>query len=235
MKKSTNYLPALLLFVLFGCIEDELDRYPLTKKTEGTYYRDESQLNQALNDVYRQLGRHYDAQGLPDLFGELYSDNTDILHIADADVAILEIDDHRIPANNVRIQNAWDEAYNGIYICNNILHHLENTTVEIESSRLEAMKGQAVFVRSLIYFNLMRAFEAIPYIDRKIDPMESYEYLRTDPVVIYENLIRDLSYAKAVLPVWTGADIGRVSRYGAAAILAKLYLTVGDTQKAKAE
>ena len=41
---------------------------------------------------------------------------------------------------------------------------------------------------------------------------------------------------KATLPAsYTGGDVGRVTRYGASAVLAKAYLTMGDMTKAQAE
>jgi len=236
MKINKKYIYTIILSILIGCGNDTLDLYPLTQVTEGTFYKNESELKQALDDVYRQLSIHYDAQGLPDLYGELYSDNTKIIHVAGTDGPIIEIDEHRIATNNPRILTAWDRAYFGIYICNNIIFHLENTNVEIGTSILEEMKGQAVLIRSLIYFNLVRAFGAVPYIDKKIEPLDAYDYLRVEPNLIFENIINDLKYSKSVLPEkWTGDNIGRVTKYSASAILSKVYLTIGDKNNAKNE
>jgi len=236
--KPVNHKNILLIlfFILVGCGEDELDLYPLTSTTEGTFYQNETQLQQAVDDVYRQLGRIYNASQLPDLYGELFSDNTYIEFTGGSTTYYEQITDFWIQTNNDVIETAWNNCYNAIYICNNILYQLENTNVEISESALEFMKGQAILIRSLIYFNMVRAWGAIPYIDKKVTTAESYDYLRVDPDNIYQNLINDLDYCKQVLPgSYSGEDVGRVTKYGAAAILAKLFLTMGDNERAQTE
>lgn len=238
MKSINNYMAIVIILISTGCDDDLLDLYPLTSKTEGNFYKNETQLNQAVDDVYRILGIHYEAAGLPDLYGELSSDNTFIYLTAGGTAEIDDISNFRILTDNSFLYSAWRKAYNGIYIINNLLYRLEETALDINinESKFNAMKGQALLIRSLIYFNLVRAFGAIPYIDKKIDYNEVYDYLRTEPSIIYEDLISDLTYAKQVLPrFWDENDVGRVTTYGAAAILAKIYLTVGNTDKAKTE
>lgn len=222
--------------IFIRCGENVLDLYPLTESTEGTFYKNETELNQALDDIYRQLSIHYNGLGLPSLYGETYSDNIQIIQVAGTDGPYSQIVEYTIVTDNARILTAWDTSYKGIFICNNILHHLNNTEIEINSANLDKMKGQALLIRSLIYFNLVRAFGAVPYIDKKIAPLDAYEYLRVEPATIYESLINDLNFAKSVLPEkWTGSDLGRVTRYSASAILSKIYLTTGDENRAKTE
>ena len=234
MKKYIYITIIIVMSVLVGCNE-KLDLYPLTNITEGTFYQNEIQIQQALNDVYRQFGNYYNVDQIPDLF-ELYSDNTRIILRTGADNYKEQITDFFIQADNAIINSAWEKGYGSIYICNNFLYQIENTTVKIEEAKLNSMKAQAMLVRSLIYFNMVRAWGAIPYIDKKITPTESYEYLRIEPNIIYQNIIADLTFCKQMLPgSYTGNDIGRVTKYGASAILAKIYLTIGDKNKAKAE
>ena len=244
MKLIKIYIVIFILMIFNACDEDLLELYPITSKTEGNFYQNITEINQAVNDVYRLLGNHYnitgsggwDYPGLPDLYGELYSDNTCIILTSGLAGELQDITDFRIRSSNNYISFAWDQCYNAIFILNNILYRLEQTTLVIDEPTLNAMKGQAILVRSLIYFNMVRAFGAIPYIDKKITTLESYDYLRVDPSIIYDNLITDLTYAKQVLPdSWTGNDIGRVTKYGSSAILAKVYLTLGDNNKAKSE
>jgi starch-binding outer membrane protein, SusD/RagB family len=70
----------------------------------------------------------------------------------------------------------------------------------------------------------------------RITPIEAYDYLREEPDIIYDQLIADLNFAKDVLPAnYTGENIGRITRYAASAILAKIYLTKGDNAAAQTE
>ncbi len=230
------YIIIFILLLVAGCGEEELDLYPLTTITEGTFYQNDVQIQQAVDDIYRQLGRFYNAGGLPDIYGELASDNTYIEFTGGSTTYNEQITDFWIQTNNGEIQDVWENGYNSIFICNNILYQLENTDVEIESTKLNILKGQVILIRSLIYFNMVRAWGAIPYVDTKISPTEAYEYLRVNPNEIYQSLIDELNFCKQSLPgSYTGNDVGRVTKYGAAAILAKIYLTIGDLTKAKTE
>lgn len=235
MKKSLIIILLAAMPILWGC-EDKLNLYPLTTTTEGNFYQNKVQVQQALDDIYRQLGLVYNANQAPDLFGELASDNTYIELTGGADNYSEQITGFFIQADNGAIVTAWNNCYAAIYICNNIIYQLENTKVVLTESELSTMKAQAMLVRSLIYFNLVRIWGAVPYIDKKISPTEAYDYLRVEPAVIYPKLITDLNYCKQVLPAsYIGKDIGRVTKYGAAAILAKIYLTIGDKVNAKSE
>lgn len=224
----------IVMSVLLGCSED-LDLYPLTQTTEGRFYQTETQLRQAVDDIYRQLGVQYDVDQIPDLF-ELYSDNTRIILRTGANNYKEQITDFFIQTDNDIINSAWDGCYSSIYICNNLLYQIENTTIDIDESELTLMKAQVILVRSLIYFNMVRIWGDVPYVDKKISPEESYNYLRVSSDVIYDNLIENLTYCKENLPAYyTSDDVGRVTKYAAAAILAKIYLTLDDQPNAKSE
>src|SRR5690606_10410701 len=106
------------------------------------------------------------------------------------------------------------------YKCNNIVHQLEITEVEVPESLKSRWIAEAVLVRSLAYFNLVRAFGAIPLITEKISPAQAYDYLRESPETVYQQLLADLANAKDNLPEnYTGSDVGRVTRFGASALL----------------
>lgn len=234
--KSIKYIWIIPLFLMVNSCEDKLDLYPLTTLSEGTFYKDLPQLKAASDDVYRQMGRLYDAFSIPSLYGILFSDNGAVIAQLAGTPIDEPIDRHEIFSDNPRVKTAWDVAYNAIYICNNILYQLEVTTVEIDEALKLRMFAEAKLVRSLAYFNLVRAFGAVPLITEKILPDQAYDYLREDPEKVYQQLITDLNLAKKDLPSsYSGNDIGRVTSYGAAAILAKVYLTRGNKAAAQAE
>src|SRR5690606_29806068 len=56
------------------------------------------------------------------------------------------------------------------------------------------------------------------------------------PEVIYNQIISDLNFAINTLPAsYTGGDVGRLTRYAAAAVLAKVYLTLDKAADAQKE
>lgn len=225
------------LFIITGCSTDKLDLYPETQLTEGNFYTSEADFVQATNDIYRQLGRIYTGGGLPDLFGELFSDNVYVKFSSGANAFPEEINKHRILTNNGRIQEAWETAYNAIYVCNNIIKQLDETSVVFaEPTTKDQLKAQTLVVRALIYYNLVQAFGAVPFPLTVVTPDESYAYLRENTEVILTQLTSDLSFAKDKLPEsYSGVDVGRLTSYAASAMLAKVYLLDGKQSDAVQE
>lgn len=237
MKNKIIYILSFLVLGSYSCNEDELDLYPKTQITEGNFYQNEEQLVLAVNDIYRQLGRIYNAQGIADLYGELRSDNTYIEFTGGSTTFSEEITDYYIRTNNGLIENAWETCYNAIFICNNAIYQLDNADVAFTDPDLkERLKAEATLVRSLIFFNMVRVWGGIPLPLKPLKPEEGYEYLRESKEVVYQQIISDLKYAKTNLPEsYSGNDVGRVTKFGASAILAKVYLTLGENQNASIE
>lgn len=236
--KSIKYILIIAFLLELGaCNEDKyLNLYPLTQISEGNFYNNQLELQQAVDDVYRQLGLLADAQNVADLYGELFSDNTYIAFQLGGTPVDDPISRHEIRSSNARILDAWENSYNSIYICNNVLFQIEKTDAQVEESLKSRWMAEATFVRSFAYFNLVRAFGDIPLITSKISPTEAYDYLRESKDKVYQQLITDLTYAKNNLPAtYSGENIGRVTKYGASALLAKIYLTIGDESAAKSE
>jgi hypothetical protein len=235
--KSVKYLIIPFLVLMVGCADqDDLDLYPLTQISEGTFYNNQLELQQAVDAVYQELGRLADARSVADLYGELYSDNTHIAFQLGGDPVDDPISRHEIRSSNSRILTAWDNSYSSIYLCNNIIHQLEITEVELDESLKSRWIAEATLVRSFAYYNLVRAFGAVPLVMEKITPTQAYDYLRESPENVYQQIITDLTFAKNNLPTgYSGDDVGRVTRYGAAALLAKVYLTQGDKSAAQSE
>lgn len=237
MKNIKQILTYILLLSAFSCSEDELNLYPKTEITEGNFYQTEGQLILAVNDAYRQMARIYEAGGIADRYGELRSDNTYIEFTGGSTTFAEDISEFRITTNNGFIEEVWETCYNAIFICNNAIDRLENTEVQFSDPNLkERLKAEATFVRSLIFFNMVRAWGDIPLPLTPLSPDESYTYLREDTEVVYQQIISDLMYSKNNLPEsYSGNDMGRITRYGASAVLAKVYLTIGDTPNAEKE
>ncbi len=236
--KNIKYFSQLITFIfLLACNKKELELYPLTSLTEGNSYNTETQLTQAVNDVYRQMRIIYNAQGIADLFGELRSDNTYIKIAAGGGAISNDIVNFTLRTDNPLIATAWANCYNAIFICNNAIEQLEKTTVVFQQPEVkERLKAEAVFVRSLIYFNMVRAWGDVPLVLKVVTPEESYDYIRESKDVIYKQIIKDLNNSKSVLPArYTGANIGRITKNGAAGVLAKIYLTMGDKANAEKE
>src|SRR5690606_19953946 len=139
--------------------------------------------------------------------------------------------------NDNDTENAWQNSYNGIFICNDVIQRLESTDVEFSTDQVKnRLKAEASFVRALIYFNMVRVWGDVPLPLKPLSPEESYEYLREGEDIVYRQIIDDLEFAKDNLPnTYSGNNIGRITKYAASAVLAKVYLTNQNQEKAKVE
>lgn len=231
-----NKFKCLVLSLVFFNINcsDRLDLAPLTVPTEQTFFRSEDNLRQAVDDIYRQFGIFYNANGVPSYFGELMSDNTYIRLATGAHNYNEQIDGFFITSDNGLIRSMWDNSYKAIFVCNNAIDHIKNNEIELEDSEKNKLLGQAVLLRSLFYYNMVQAWGAIPYVDEKITYDQAYEYLNEEPEFIYQKLLADLKFCENVLPAtYPESDRGRVTQYAASAILAKIYLILGEESEAK--
>lgn len=233
--KLSSFVLALTVF--HSCKQSGLDLYPETSLTEGTFYTNESQLVQATNDVYRQLNRVYGAGDVVDLYGELYSDNTYIEFTGGSTTFQEDILNYRIQTSNGSIQDAWETCYSAIFICNNMIDKLQKTEVKFSQPDLKnRLIAEATFTRSLIFFNMVRVWGAIPMPLKVVAPTESYDYLRETESTVYQQIIKDLIASKGSLPAsYTGANLGRATKFAAAAVLAQVYLTQGEKANAAKE
>ena len=124
-------------------------------------------------------------------------------------------------------EDFWKYTYNHLKDDNNLLKALPNVPISGEEKKL--IEGQARALRAFLYFDAVRVYNGVPLL---LESSTDLEFLKTvsraTPESIYEAIIADLEYAKEVLPDrWNNAsDWGRITSGGAAAMLAKVYLTM---------
>ena len=133
---------------------------------------------------------------------------------------------------NTMIASIWNTAYKQIYYSNSIIHGAENSSAlsDVDKNRL---KGEALLVRSLLYFYLQQLFGDIPY-TASLD----YEYNRslrkTVSADLLEQLETDLKESVSLLDD-NYRDAQRIypNRKVAELILSRVYLTEHKYQLAE--
>lgn len=125
----------------------------------------------------------------------------------------------------------WRTFYETINYCNTIIQlapgvqEKDNTFSE---AHLNTAVGQALAVRSLMYFYLVRSFRDVPL---KLNATVSDEDLIPIPKssgdTVLSQIVSDLKKAESFLPATYGnttIDKGRITRYGVNTLLADVYL-----------
>lgn len=90
-----------------------------------------------------------------------YTDELDCFIPVSNSIGDLFLNSHT-PSNQV-VQSYWTSAYQLVYRANAILEGVENSTALPEAHR-KRIRGEALFVRSVIYFYLQQVYGAVPYV-----------------------------------------------------------------------
>jgi len=228
--------PALLglgLLWLGGCGEKYLDLKPNDQVTTQSFYQNESDAVQAATACYAQLNRggqyNYALWGI----GEIMSDNSFTGGGGGGDGAEeTQLDFFNIPVTNPMVGRLWGGCYVGIGNCNLVLQKVPGIAVMDETVRKRCL-GEAQFLRAKYYFDLVRAFGDVPLV--LVPPASPADARRPrDPAAdVYARIVTDLKAAIPNLPPsYSGTDLGRATKWAATGLLAKVYLTQGNTAEA---
>ena len=117
------------------------------------------------------------------------------------------------------LEGRWKVDYNTIQRANDVLRIMEQAT-DISDANKTLIKAQALFIRGFMHFEAIRVFKYIPYIT---ETDVAAEVSNSDPAEAWAGIESDLKFAYENLPVsWT--EVGRATKYAAAAVLAKVYI-----------
>lgn len=129
----------------------------------------------------------------------------------------------------------WTTFYQAIGRSNLLLKAIEDDKGMTEASKLTA-KGDALFIRSLCYYWMVRIWGPVPLRLTPIAGSSDVTLAVSDVNAIYAQIISDLKLAETYLPVTvTPANAGRATAGAAKTMLADVYLTLKDYTNAKAK
>lgn len=142
--------------------------------------------------------------------------------------------------DNSELNSEWNTLYHGVLYTNTVLDNGENIPAGGRQAEWNAVRGAALFFRAHLSYGLAQVFA--PSYDAATAAAEaglplrlSADYhprsVRATVQQTYEQLVRDLQAAAALLPE-TPKNRLRPSRPAAYALLARVYLQMGDYGKA---
>ncbi len=225
--KKIHIISFLLLAIFFGC-SDFLEENPKTFLSPGNFYKTQSDIEAGLNVVYRAPQDRYSSNWAGPHWFEW---GTDISEITDKSSWAHHNEIARLPstfnASSTVPNDFWQYTYNHLKDANNLLKALPNVPITDEVRKL--VEGQTRALRAFLYFDAVRVYNGVPLL---LEATTDLDFLKTvpraEPTAIYDAIITDLEFAIQNLPNrWNNtADQGRITSGAAAAMLAKVYLTM---------
>jgi septal ring-binding cell division protein DamX len=145
---------------------------------------------------------------------------------------------------NSQVSATWLSAYDVINRTNNVLANLGKLDTPAQQA---AVEGEAKFIRSLVYFDLVRTFgrdwndgtpasnPGVPLIlTPTLSVADALPLPRNSVAEVYAQVITDLTTAEAKLTTSGGLNTFSASRYACAGLLARVYLQQGNFAAAAA-
>jgi starch-binding outer membrane protein, SusD/RagB family len=231
MKKNKIVLLTLAMSFLMGLsgCSDWLSLEPESEVLLENYWKTESDVTSAIAGCYRGMIED-DFVYRMIAWGELRSDNMTYGSSFYSGRKDLEyILDENITASNAYA--SWLSYYSVINSCNTLLYYaplVMDRDKNFTQSDLQRAQAEALTIRALCYFYLVRTFKEVPYItDPSITDAQEYSIAKSSEDLVLDSIVSDLKTAQKYASTDYGSTIynkGRVTLNAVNAILADVYL-----------
>ncbi|HXD77613.1 MAG TPA: RagB/SusD family nutrient uptake outer membrane protein [Puia sp.] len=196
----------------------------------------DAEATSAMSGIYSSMANGYltfSNSGVTILCG-LSADELSVLDLSQQDNA--QFQQNALVSNNDHIQILWSQLYSAIYGANAMIEGLTGYSGVHDSVKNE-LTGEAEFIRAFCNFYLVNLFGDVPLITTA-NWRNTTLSLRTPASQVYEAIISDLTDAEIRLSTdYSVAGGQRIvpTKWAAQALLARVYLYMGNWPNAKAE
>lgn len=216
----------VVILIGFSSCTKWLDIKPESEMVLDDYWQTESQATAVLAGCYKALTTDACMSRMV-LWGEGRSDNVGTQNNSDEDLRKMVTFDLK-PAN---VYCKWGAFYTVINDCNTFLYYAPGVLKvdkNFTQSKLDALNSEALTLRSLAYFYLVRAFRRVPWIDKpSINDQQNFYIPQSSDTFVISQIKSDLKTALLYAPASYGStqyNKGRVTRNAVRALLADVYL-----------
>jgi hypothetical protein len=233
LKKFLSIGGIFLLFLVFASCSEWLDLKPMDGVVENDYWKSKEDVYSVLTGCYTSLldktlvtNMIYWGELRAEVFTGGTAANNDIMNIKRGEIT---------PENNIV---KWDQFYKTINYCNKLIEKsaLVRQLDQSFTDRLyNQYKAEAIVIRSLMYFYLVRSFSDVPFITKASDDdQQNYYVSKISGATVLDSLVRDLTGAiDHLISVETDFPTkdyfkGRMTRWSALTLLADIYLWQED-------
>jgi hypothetical protein len=246
------YITLLALVLVAGCKKDPDLVAPTDRVSTTSFPNTLADLNTVLNPAYGNL-KSIGLWGF-ELMPKALENS---VHAGESnyngDAAWNEMTANNLSITNGKSQNAWTALYAGVAVCNATLEaadfYEKNKATPSQKADIDAVRGQAKFMRAFYYFHLETLFgeayikagginEAkmgVPLYREIPKNLSDTQQGRATTKEVWDFIKTDLKEAATLLDtrVWPASEIGRATKWSAKALLGKAYVFTEDWANAK--
>ena len=227
--KNSIIIAISSIFLLTGCTDFLSIRPEATVPSTGMDYTKPENIFLPISAAYANM-----RTGSTHSFSyvgafEITSDNADKGSSPEDNPTMKQLDEFTFDPSNTLINELWGGYFNVVSGANNALYQMPlfETALLNEGDKAYTRQcaGEAKTIRAYAYFNLVRLFGRVPVLDKTLtsDELAAKKQESTDS--IYRFIEKDLLEAIKVLPEsYTSNWAGRISKYSAMAIKAKVHM-----------
>ena len=222
MKKYNIYKTAVCAFVLglsLSSCGDFLDQPDNSNYNADTFYNGDTECYQGANSLYSmpwydfQRGFFKVAEVMSGNYYWYGDDNTQYWNCS-------------VSANNADLKNMSYSLWTVNAYANTIYDKLKGASAS--ASVKSACMGECLTWKAMAYFYLVRTFGAVPIIHNNTEIIGAGTYndqYKANIEDVYDYIIMTLKKAIELLPEKDPTGLGRIDKYSAEGLLAKVYLT----------
>lgn len=228
----------LFLIALSSC-KKALDLNPVDTIEQKNALLTSKDVEGALVGAYSDLGSRNFFGGRPFLITDFLA-NTDAIEWFGTYEELTQAINKKLLKTNTFIDNVWAAGYTAINDANNVIAAID----KVDAAKKSRVEGEAKFIRGAAYFELVRLFGrayndgspatnlGVPIVLTPTNLITDSSYpARATVAAVYAQAITDLNDAETKLPTTNGFF---ASKSTAAAMLARLYLQMGNYSAAAA-
>jgi hypothetical protein len=200
-----------------------LDEELFSDVTSDNFFKTDEEFIAALGQAYSSfggMGNHSSLWTLHELASDELVVTTKGGDWYDGGV-LIQVHEHVPSPGNDFVNNTWNFLFGGVNTCNRLIFQFE----ELNAPGSDAFIAELRALRALWYYWLLDTYGNVPIVT---------DFTATDPPAtkprseVYAFVVSELNAVKDALPeAVDGTTYGRITKWGAYAILAKVYLNAG--------
>lgn len=220
---------AAAVLLSFTSCEDFLDSQDYTGKNSTNFPTTNEDVDKMVAAVYKScFYGPFQGNNLEQYFSAANIMSDDMFGGAGLGDPWWQAIDKLMYAQTNQMQDLWTYAYETIARANSALAVIDNIADEEQRNQT---KGELLFMRAYSYYNLVLAFNNVPYITKAPETVAEAQIApeQVEGKEIFKHIADDIYEATSIMPSypydgWSKLQFGKVTRWAAEAFLGRAYL-----------